>query len=66
MLGDANLNLADVDVGQRESAESRGNRWGEPGRDPAETLETEEGEGELQAQDATVARVASGMVDDFA
>ncbi len=68
MLGDANLNLVNVDVGQRDTGESRNGGRGDAGSGGG-------GDGfgaggtELaaaQAGGAPAARVLSGLVDDFA
>jgi len=66
MLGEANLNLADVDVGQKDAGESRGNRWGEQGRGGAGSAGPHDGDGAAETQPAVVTRVSNGLVDDFA
>ncbi len=66
MLGEANLNLADVDVGQRDAGESRGNRWGEPSRGSFGTDGFAQGDGQGEPVPALVGRLSQGLVDDFA
>jgi hypothetical protein len=66
MLGEANLNLADVDVGQRDAGESRGNHWG--GSDAGAGSGTMAEAVEVGQEPQPLARVQAGqgLVDYFA